>query len=116
MGQKTKNKIKRLIISFLAVSLVCDGFLFSWQPREAEAATQNAYRWRNDDGSETSATWAAAENTALTGLSKNTAKRLRFGAANTASESELLRQAATALNFEEGTLRAAVIDTVNGYA
>ena len=25
--------------------------------------TQSRFRWRNDDGSETGATWAAAENT-----------------------------------------------------
>ncbi len=29
--------------------------------------TQSNYRWRNDDGSETSATWVAAVNTSITG-------------------------------------------------
>lgn len=40
------------------------------------ALTQSRYRWRNDDGSETGATWAAAENTAIT-LAQNTPRRLR---------------------------------------
>jgi hypothetical protein len=31
----------------------------------APVLTQTAYRWRNDDGSETTATWLAAENTPL---------------------------------------------------
>jgi hypothetical protein len=42
----------------------------------APALTQSRYRWRNDDGSETGATWAAAENTAIT-LAQNTPRRLR---------------------------------------
>lgn len=37
---------------------------------------QARYRWRNDDGSESAATWAAAENTTLA-LPKNTPRRLR---------------------------------------
>jgi hypothetical protein len=40
------------------------------------ALTQSRYRWRNDDGSESAATWAAAENTAIT-LAQNTPRRLR---------------------------------------
>jgi len=42
------------------------------------------YRWRNDDGSETSATWAENEDTPLLNLSKNTIKRLRFEISNEA--------------------------------
>jgi len=37
---------------------------------------QSRFRWRNDDGSETSATWAAAENTNITEDAEVT-KRLR---------------------------------------
>lgn len=44
--------------------------------------TQIHYRWRNDNGSEISATWAAAEDTALSGLAKATTTRLRFEIAN----------------------------------
>lgn len=42
----------------------------------ALSLAQTRYRWRNDDGSETGATWAAAENTAIT-LAQNTPRRLR---------------------------------------
>lgn len=38
--------------------------------------TQARYRFRNDDGNESAATWAASENTTIS-LSKNTPKRLR---------------------------------------
>lgn len=36
---------------------------------------QSAYRWRNDDGSESGATWQAAENT---GVSVNTLTNIRL--------------------------------------
>ena len=44
---------------------------------------QKHFRWRNDDGSETTATWAAAEDTPIS-LAKNTPVRLRveIGATN----------------------------------
>lgn len=42
------------------------------------ALTQYAYRWKNDDGSESTATFAEAENTAL-GIATNTIARLRVG-------------------------------------
>jgi hypothetical protein len=44
--------------------------------------TQIHYRWRNDDGSESSATWAAGEDTAISNLAKNTIRRLRFEISN----------------------------------
>jgi len=40
------------------------------------------YRWRNDDNSETVATWAADEDAILSNLSQNTIKRLRFEISN----------------------------------
>lgn len=40
------------------------------------ALDQSHFRWRNDDGSETTATWAAAEDTPIS-LAKNTPVRLR---------------------------------------
>lgn len=43
---------------------------------------QIAYRWRNDDGSETGATWAESANTLLGQLSVSTTKRLRFQVKN----------------------------------
>lgn len=40
--------------------------------------TQTQYRWRNDDGNETSATWRAAANTAITVGDTTTVLRLRI--------------------------------------
>lgn len=40
--------------------------------------TQTQYRWRNNDGSETSATWKAAANTAITVSDTTTVLRLRI--------------------------------------
>ena len=45
--------------------------------------TQGHYRWRNDDGTQTTATWTAAEDIKLVALPKATTRRLRFGVANT---------------------------------
>lgn len=44
--------------------------------------TQSHFRWRNDDGSESAATWAAAEDTALS-ADRAINKRLRFSLATT---------------------------------
>lgn len=40
-------------------------------------ATQTGFRWRNDDGNETTATWRAAQNS-NTSIDKNTPIRIRF--------------------------------------
>ena len=57
-------------------------YRFSFQWREvalaAPALNQSAYRWRNDDGTETTATWRAGENTAITGVSLTEIIRLRM--------------------------------------
>lgn len=51
--------------------------MLSWTDGVAAATLdQTHYRFRNDDGSETGATWAASEDTPIT-LAKNTPKRLR---------------------------------------
>ena len=39
---------------------------------------QDAYRWRNDDGNETSATWKAAENVPITGVKRDENMRVPF--------------------------------------
>jgi len=41
------------------------------------STNQSAFRWRNDDGSESGATWKAAENTAITNVSTSEIIRLR---------------------------------------
>ena len=49
---------------------------------EVEAVTQTHYRWRNDDGSETTATWAAAEDTPLSSVPRMALRRVRFEVSN----------------------------------
>src|SRR3989344_637265 len=96
-------------------ALTNDGVRFTYAP--SIAYTQNAYRWRNDDGSDSAATWAAAENAQLSGFDRGTSKRLRLGVANSGAEKELLRKAAAALEYTPyGSVYSAAIDTVNGYA
>jgi hypothetical protein len=45
------------------------------------------YRWRNDDGDEAAASWAAGQDTALAGLAPAVPLRLRFEVANENSQS-----------------------------
>jgi hypothetical protein len=60
--------------------------------REVTPSTnQSAFRWRNDDGSESSATWKAAENTAITNVSTSEIIRIRI-------EVEEINGAATTVN------------------
>jgi len=75
-----------------------------------------SYRWRNDDGTERTATFSAPEGTPLANLEKNTPVRLRIAATNPGNDSGLLEKASTALGISENSLTSAVIDTVNGYA
>lgn len=54
-------------------------WLFGWYvPRYDEIH----FRWRNDDSNESAATFAAVEDGILSGLAKNTVKRLRFEISN----------------------------------
>jgi hypothetical protein len=65
------------------------------QPRHASAPdigadefhnlSQVHYRWRNDDGSEAAATWAAAQDTLLAGVATGAVQRLRFEVSNEAA-------------------------------
>jgi hypothetical protein len=47
---------------------------------------QEHYRWRSDDGSETTATWKAAADTAISNVARGENIRLRFCVANTADD------------------------------
>jgi uncharacterized repeat protein (TIGR01451 family) len=77
------------------------------------AASQNAYRWRNDDGTQTSATFAAAEGAPVS-IAQGDSMRVRFGLANDGSEEELIDRAR--MMSLEGDLWGGVIDTANGFA
>lgn len=55
--------------SFTATSAFADeqsAFLIALGPGDTATRDLEGYRWRNDDGSETSATWAAAQDTGVT--------------------------------------------------
>src|SRR5690242_12573174 len=58
------------IVLILAL-LVCCNELFAF-------TTQSVWRWRKDDGSETSATWIAPQNTAINISSSDSTLRLRI--------------------------------------
>ena len=48
------------------------------KPIPTPATDQNAFRWRNDNGSESTATWKDTENTAITGVSLSEIIRIRL--------------------------------------
>jgi hypothetical protein len=68
------------------------------------------YRWRNDDGSETSSSWTANEDTALSGLAKSNLRRLRFEIKNSGwtrgSGPQFVLEQAQAVNCATGTFFA----------
>jgi hypothetical protein len=69
--------------------------------------TQAHYRWRNDDGSESAATFAVTEDKKM-GLAKQTTKRLRFLVANSGAltPAALQLQAAETATCSSGTYTA----------
>jgi len=98
------GKPKKALCLIVAVALFCNG-LFVWMSTQnADAVTGNDYRWRNDDGTEITASWAAAQDTAITNVAKNEAKRLRFGMA----DDETYRTADLTLEFESTQVDAGI--------
>ncbi len=65
------------------------GTLYHWIAFAGENLSQIHYRWRNDDGNEAAATWAAAEDTKLTGLAKGNTRRVRFEVSNESAASSV---------------------------
>lgn len=66
--------MKKLLFSAILLSTYCSSFAF---------LTQGTYRWRNNDGDETTATWKAAQNTPITYNSIHEVLRLRVELYNT---------------------------------
>src|SRR5258708_5949632 len=66
---------KTLLLTALLVTS-CHLFAFT---------TQGVWRWRNDDGSETTATWKASQNTPITIYSTDSVIRLRVELYNNGS-------------------------------
>jgi hypothetical protein len=115
MSQKNR-KGGRIIV--LAMAIIIVGIFFIFESSGAEAAagsTESHYRWRNDDGNEANATFAASEDTTYTDLPEDTVKRLRFGMTGDGS-SNFSRSSAIATNFPEDYLTSGVIDEANGFA
>jgi hypothetical protein len=73
--------MKKLLL--LSLMLVAYSNIFAF-------LTQSNWRWRNDDGTETTATWIAAENTTPTITSDENTIRLRLEVYNTLSDTTLL--------------------------
>ena len=63
--------------------------LYHWIAFAGEKLSQIHYRWRNDDGNEAAATWAAGEDTKLTGLAKGDTRRVRFEVSNEGAASSI---------------------------
>lgn len=61
---------------------VLSGVLYWFFSFFTPSYTQTHYRWRNDDGSETTATWPVNQDTQYVSFPSNTAKRLRVEMAN----------------------------------
>ena len=110
------TKTRRFLNAVLSAVLALQGILGVLIPQTAVAATQNAYRWRNDDGSEMSATWAAAENAPLNGFTKNIGQRLRMGIANSGSEAEFLKKTSISTGSTgDDRPYATITDAANGF-
>jgi len=90
-----KDNFYSKLVFFLAI-LFCGFFFNCHNVLAGSTATITDYRWRNDDGSETSATWKAAANTAITGVTRGSTIRLRvtwdwssYGGSNLSSTTAL---------------------------
>lgn len=80
-----KRRLQLLIM--MAVSVLMLGNILTLATSPTIVFVQEHYRWRNDDGSESSATWKATADTAITGVTRGGNIRLRFCISNTSSYS-----------------------------
>ena len=71
-GAATNNSVAQWDFAMIAIQWV------EVPPPPAPITNQSAFRWRNDDGTETTATWRAGENTAITGVVTTEIIRLRM--------------------------------------
>src|SRR5690606_5599628 len=115
---KTKMFFKRItgrkVSWFVMAVMLVQSVLFA-VPNAADAATQDHYRWRNDDGTEATATYAANEDTTYNAV-QGVGKRLRFGVRSSSYESSFFNYAVDSTHALTGAqYRAVAIDTKNGY-
>ncbi|MBI5374152.1 MAG: hypothetical protein HZA77_01880 [Candidatus Schekmanbacteria bacterium] len=104
-----EKNLKKIFCFFLFVLII-----FTCSSAFSEYTSQSHYRWRNDNGSEISATFAAPEDTPLPKINKDETKRLRFGM--TSASSAFKREALLTMNFPEDYIDCGVIDNANGFA
>lgn len=74
-----KNSLRLFMI--IVISMIMLGNILTLEA--SPTFVQEHYRWRNDDGSESSATWKATADTAITGVTRGGNIRLRFCISNT---------------------------------
>jgi uncharacterized protein (TIGR03790 family) len=76
------NNDRRKKPEFIFVCLVCVVFVFMSISSRVYAVSpqpsQSEFRFRKDDGSESTATWMAGQNTNITNIAKNTTFRIRI--------------------------------------
>jgi uncharacterized repeat protein (TIGR01451 family) len=101
-------------VVFAAFSIVLS--LASPRLRIAFTGGSGNYRWRYDNGSETAATFAAAENTPAT-VPENVTMRLRMAVSHGNSPDAIAEKNSTTLDPGDGSSTSVgVVDPVNGYA
>ncbi len=90
-------------------------FVSSVQITFASFTTAN-WRWRNDDGTETTATWKAAENTPIEIVDINTTIRLRVEFVNnTQQRANYSSMLSYSINDANGVNSKVIFETGNGY-
>lgn len=101
---------KGLASRFLIALVLLQNFAFVIPV--ASAAEQASYRWRNDDGNETTATWKAAENTA-TSLTRGETERLRFAVSHDGSDKDVTQS--IRLNSGDDSYYSEVLDPTTNF-
>ena len=116
--QYTESKRTRAALAKALAALMLLEGAFGFFVPDTGAAVQNSWRWRNDDGTEATATWKAAEGEPVSGIDKEVVQRLRFGVAADGASSEMAREKLTDLipSGAEAFRYGALIDDAAGYA
>lgn len=88
-------------------------FLLAFVQQVHANIVQGSYRWRNDDGNETTATWKAAQNNAISNIMPTDVLRLRFDLYNDYSVSAP-NSSNIALWYDDGTTEKQVTSSADG--
>ncbi len=88
-------------------------FLLAFVQQVQANIVQGNYRWRNDDGNETTATWKAAQNTPISNIKPTDVLRIRFDLYNDYSVSAP-NNSNIALWYNDGTTEKQVTSSADG--